>query len=262
MPSEWATRRARSTASGEQQLRSPSVAWSAHSFSVTATTSAPRSRSSSAATAESTPPLSATSTRSAAARRRGEQLARARERRKGAVQGVRGELGRVPVGRGEAAQLLADQIGADRGRLQHRAAFNQLGDRRRRGPAGGAALGVLADAGDRGAVALERDPNQVSAGSASGRARDRARAGRAAARVVRQVVLDRLSGHRHKSRSTGRLSRWAPACRCRPCLETRLNRWVSTRRNHGGRPRRSTPKHMVLGFIGTVREQARTLREV
>ena len=49
----------------EQQLRAPSVWRSAHSFRVTATTSAPRRRSSTAATAESTPPLVATSTRSA-----------------------------------------------------------------------------------------------------------------------------------------------------------------------------------------------------
>jgi hypothetical protein len=64
MLSECASPRALSTASGEQQLLAASVWRSAQSLSVTATTSAPRSRSSSAATAESTPPLIATSTRS------------------------------------------------------------------------------------------------------------------------------------------------------------------------------------------------------
>ena len=61
MPSEWASARAPSTASGEQQALAPSVSGSAQSFSVTPTTSAPRSRSSSAATALSTPPDIATS---------------------------------------------------------------------------------------------------------------------------------------------------------------------------------------------------------
>ena len=64
MPSECASARAPSTACGEQQLRAPSLWRSAQSFTVTATTSAPRSRSSSAATAESTPPEIATATRS------------------------------------------------------------------------------------------------------------------------------------------------------------------------------------------------------
>src|SRR4030042_5645174 len=56
----WATRRASSTASAEQQRfsrgRSPSV----HSLIIRATTSKPCSTSSAAATALSTPPLSAT----------------------------------------------------------------------------------------------------------------------------------------------------------------------------------------------------------
>ena len=61
---------------GEQQLRSPSVAGSDHSSSVTATTSSPASSASCAAAALSTPPLIATSVRrglaaQAAARRRG-----------------------------------------------------------------------------------------------------------------------------------------------------------------------------------------------
>src|SRR3954447_21387657 len=64
IPIRWARDRAPRTASGEQQLFAPSLCWSAHSFSVTATTPAPRSRSRRAATAESTPPLIATRTRS------------------------------------------------------------------------------------------------------------------------------------------------------------------------------------------------------
>ena len=60
---ECASARAPSTACGEQQLRSPSPSWSAQSFSVTATTSAPSRAARSAATALSTPPLIATTTR-------------------------------------------------------------------------------------------------------------------------------------------------------------------------------------------------------
>ena len=58
-----ASARAPSTACGEQQLRSPSVAGSAQSSSVTATTSSPASSASWAAAALSTPPLIATSVR-------------------------------------------------------------------------------------------------------------------------------------------------------------------------------------------------------
>ena len=65
MPIRWASARAPVTACGEQQLRSPSFAASAHSSSVTATTSCPASSASWAATALSTPPLMATSVRPA-----------------------------------------------------------------------------------------------------------------------------------------------------------------------------------------------------
>ena len=67
----WARRRAPSTACGEQQLFSPSVAGSAHSSSVTATTSSPASSASWAAAALSTPPLIATSVRRGLWRSRG-----------------------------------------------------------------------------------------------------------------------------------------------------------------------------------------------
>ena len=64
MSSECATARAPSTASGEQHALVPSVSGSAQSFTVIAMTSTPRSRSRRAATAESTPPETATATRS------------------------------------------------------------------------------------------------------------------------------------------------------------------------------------------------------
>ncbi len=66
MPRRCASSRAPRTASAEQQLDSPSFSGSDHSSSVHAIAS-PRSATSSAATALSTPPLIATSVRSAAA---------------------------------------------------------------------------------------------------------------------------------------------------------------------------------------------------
>lgn len=62
MPRSWVSERAPRTASGEQQALVPSVSGSAQSLTVTATTSAPRSRSLKAATALSTPPETATRT--------------------------------------------------------------------------------------------------------------------------------------------------------------------------------------------------------
>jgi len=69
MPMPWAISRAERTACAEQQLRSPSFSGSDHSSSVTATASAPASRTSNAATALSTPPLIATSSRFVASAR-------------------------------------------------------------------------------------------------------------------------------------------------------------------------------------------------
>ena len=87
--------------------------------------------------------------------RGGEGLAGAGQRRERPVQRVGGELGRVAVARRQPTELFIDLIRADRGSLQDRAAIGQLGYCCGRGAAGGAALGVLADAFDRGAVQLE-----------------------------------------------------------------------------------------------------------
>ena len=114
MPSEWATARAPSTASGEQQALAPSVSGSAQSLRVTPTTSAPRSRSSSAATALSTPPDMATSdaaARAGPARRR----ARGRGGAERPVQGVGGELGGVALGRRQPAERRVDLVDPDPG---------------------------------------------------------------------------------------------------------------------------------------------------
>ena len=193
MPSPWASARAPTTASGEQQLRAPSVCRSAHSFSVTATTSAPRSRSSSAATAESTPPLSATSTRSPLAGGSASALAR-----RGRARRARGEARRRPARRrGGPAARARRALGADLGRRRSAAASSTLAPSASSATAAPAALAAAQPSASK----LRRDdaPRSTASetrtrspqGAPAGGAAEARRAGAGAApRVVAQVVLE------------------------------------------------------------------------
>ena len=163
----WASSRAPVTACGEQHERSPSVAESDHSSSVTATTSSPASRASWAAAAESTPPLMATSVRrGCGASSRRARLGRGAER---PVQRVRGQRGGVALGRDEAAERAAHVLGGDAGRVQEGAALHELHDRASGRPRRAAALRVETGLDD--AVALDPDGHaqEVPAGCAAGR---------------------------------------------------------------------------------------------
>ena len=144
----------------------------------------PRSRSRSAATAESTPPLSATSTRSppgGPSASGSPDPAAAGER---AVEGVGGEVGGVPVGRREPAELLGDAARAPIARrLQHRAR-----PRRARRSAAAAAAGSRRSPRRRSStpairppIERQRDPDQVPAGGAARRAGEATRRARARA---------------------------------------------------------------------------------
>ena len=62
-----------------------------------------------------------------------------------AVQGVGGELGGVPLGRGEAAERGVDVVDPEPRRLEHRGAVDHFGHGRRGGARRPAALGVEAD---------------------------------------------------------------------------------------------------------------------
>ena len=64
------------------------------------------------------------------------------------MQRVGGELGRVALGRRQAAERRVDLVDADPRRVEHRLAVDHLGDRRGRRPRRAAALGVEADRGD------------------------------------------------------------------------------------------------------------------
>ena len=207
----WASARAPTTASGEQQLRAPSVCRSAHSFRVTATTSAPRSRSSSAATAESTPPLIATSTRSAARRRIRKRLARRGRGAERAVKGVGGELGRVAALRREPAERGGDRRPA---RCAPRPARWRprppRRPRRRRAIAAAQPSASKRAAATRPPSTRERDAHQVAARRSAGGAAERAVGRRAAPRVVVQVVLERLEAHLVPERSCRRRAATGP----------------------------------------------------
>ena len=182
--------RASSTASGEQQLRSPSVAWSAQSLSVTATTSVPRARleqrrdrrvdaaaerdqdpvrgrgSARVSPEEATPPSarwSASAASSAAWRRSGESPPSAAATRSGSI----------------------------RARFEHFGSLGQLAERRRGRPGRGAALGVEARARD--PAGLDR-PARSGSGRRSGR--------RPRPRYARPRARDR-GGNRPRRKSGG-----------------------------------------------------------
>jgi hypothetical protein len=108
------------------------------------------------------------------------------------VEGIRRELRGVAVARVETAELGGDLLGVDPGRLQHRAALGKLGGRRGRRRGRRAALGVEADPLEAPRLRQHRDPDQVAAGSAAGGPGMRPLRGRAAPRLVAQVVIDGL----------------------------------------------------------------------
>ena len=168
MPIRWASARAPTTAWGEQQLFSPSVAGSAQSSSVTATTSSPASSASCAAAALSTPPLIATSVRRGLGASAGAPSRRGRAQR--AVQRVGRQLGGVALGGQEPAEGSGHLVRPDARGVQHRRALHEL-DRGACGRAGGGAARRLeAGLGHPVAHHADRQLHQVAAGRSAGRA--------------------------------------------------------------------------------------------
>ena len=106
------------------------------------------------------------------------------------MQRVRGEVGSVELPRGEATQLTGDVRRADAGRIQHAAALDERHDRaagRDRGPA---TVRVERHLRDATVTEHQRNPHEVSAGSAAGAAHVRpGRHGTAAGRL-HQVLLE------------------------------------------------------------------------
>ena len=64
------------------------------------------------------------------------------------MEGICRQLRSVELGRGEAAEICVDLLGADPRRGEYRLAVHHLGDRGRRRSGGAAALGVEGDRGD------------------------------------------------------------------------------------------------------------------
>jgi hypothetical protein len=80
------------------------------------------------------------------------------------VERIGGQLGRVALGRNQAAEGLGHVVGRDPGGVQGRTALDQLDDGAAGGACGAAPVGV--EAGLRNPVSLDahRDANQVAAG--------------------------------------------------------------------------------------------------
>ena len=135
----------------------------------------------------------ATSVRSAAAGSVGPRRDRGAERPR---QGVGRQVGGVELARAQAAQLGGDRGAADAGGVQDARAADQLD----RGAGGGdrRAAAARLEARVRDAVALDgdREPHEVAAGGAAGRAVEGARGLVAAPARVAQVVGEALVGHR------------------------------------------------------------------
>ena len=162
IPIPCASARATRTACAEQHDASASLAWSAHSSSVTATAPSPVR---SAATAESTPPLIATSVRRSSS---GTAASGPRGEPERAVQRVGGQVGRVQLARREPAELAGDRARPDARGVEHRRARHERDDRRARGDHRAAARGLEAGLGHPRAVDPDPDGHEVAARGAAG----------------------------------------------------------------------------------------------
>ena len=161
--------------------------------------SRPASPSRRAATAESTPPLSATRTRSPSP---GAEASGAPEpaRRERPVERIGREHRGVPVRRGEAAEFGLDALRRDPGGIEDGGATDQLG--RGGGCRGGrrAALGVEGHPLDPTLTGDQRDPREIAARRSTGRAAVCALRRGAPTRVVGEVLLECFPIHGEKLR--------------------------------------------------------------
>ena len=146
MSSEWATARAPSTASGEQQALAPSVSGIGPELQGHAEDLGPalalEQGGDGAVDAAGHRDEDAAGPSAASAR---DEAAAASQR---PVQRVGGELRRVALGRRQASDRLVDLVGPNPSRLDDRLAVDHLGDRRGGGPGRAASLGVEVTRGD------------------------------------------------------------------------------------------------------------------
>jgi hypothetical protein len=109
------------------------------------------------------------------------------------MKGVGGKDGGMPVGGREPAELGLDLVRPDPRRLENGGVLRQLGDRRGRGGAHGAALAIERDALDPRTTKEKRDADQVSAWSATRRSAEGSHGYGATTTVVGQIALKEIA---------------------------------------------------------------------
>ncbi len=134
-----------------------------------------------------------------------------RGRAKAPVKRVGRELGGMPLGGAEPAELQRDLIGADARRLEQRRSPHQRDDGAPRCDRRAAAVGVKARRGDPALAAVllqaQRDADQIAARGSAGGAGERALGALPAAERVFQMVCQVLPAYAHPSE-----------CRARSCV--------------------------------------------
>jgi hypothetical protein len=158
------------------------------------------------------------------------------------VQGVRRQVGGVELARRQPAELVRDVVRRDARGGEHRRVLHELDDCAAGSLRGAAAERVEAGLGHAVALDPQRDPHEVAAGRAAGRAGVR-RAGQAAASAGRvEVIVEGTEQGRSDRKGAGRLSLvgahqpqkgLAPACRCRLGVEPAFASWVPSEVGHG-----------------------------
>ena len=111
------------------------------------------------------------------------------------MQGVGGQLRRMPLCRRQPTDCLIDGVYIDQSRIENRRAIDHFGDCRRGGASGPASLGVEGDRLDPAVIDQERDARQVPAGSPTRSAREGPVGSRPNPALIPQKVLEKLALH-------------------------------------------------------------------
>jgi hypothetical protein len=135
---------------------------------------------------------------------RGKHLVGSSRARQRPVQRVGSELSGVPLGGRQPTDRLVDLLDPNPRRLRDRLPLDHLGHGRRSRPRRPASLRIEAHRGNPLVVDDERDPREIAAGRAAGRAAEGALGRGSEPRLITQVVLEDLSTHAAKRRRARR----------------------------------------------------------